>query len=86
MTRVVLPLPKQRKLTEAMAPMLAARIGRLDWRHFPDGESLVTIEEGLDGIDVALVASLHNPDELALPRFRRADRIRVRPGRWSFSR
>lgn len=67
MTRVLLPFPLQRKLTEAIAPMLAARVGRLDWRHFPDGESLVTIEEDLDGIDVALVASLRNPDELALP-------------------
>jgi ribose-phosphate pyrophosphokinase len=67
MTRVLLSFPLQRKLTEAIAPMLAARVGRLDWRHFPDGESLVTIEEDLDGIDVALVASLRNPDELALP-------------------
>ena len=67
MTRMLLPFPLQRRLTEAMAPMLAARNGRLDWRHFPDGESLVTIEEDLDGIDVALVASLRNPDELALP-------------------
>ena len=67
MTRMLLPFPLQRRLTEAMAPMLAARNGRLDWRHFPDGESLVTIEEDLDRIDVALVASLRNPDELALP-------------------
>jgi ribose-phosphate pyrophosphokinase len=67
MTRMLLPFPLQRKLTEAIAPMLAARVGQLDWRHFPDGESLVTIEEDLDGIDVALVASLRNPDELALP-------------------
>jgi ribose-phosphate pyrophosphokinase len=62
MTRVLLSFPPQRKLTEAMAPMLAARVERMDWRHFPDGESLVTIEEDLDGIDVALVASLRNPD------------------------
>jgi ribose-phosphate pyrophosphokinase len=67
MTRMLLSFPLQRKLADAMAPMLAARTGRLDWRHFPDGESLVTIEEGLDGFDVALVASLRNPDELALP-------------------
>lgn len=67
MTRVLLPFPLQRKLAEAMAPMLAARIGPLGWHHFPDGESLVTIEEALDGIDVAIVASLRNPDELALP-------------------
>lgn len=47
--------------------MLGARAGRLEWRHFPDGESLVTIEEDLHGVDVALVASLCKPDELALP-------------------
>jgi ribose-phosphate pyrophosphokinase len=67
MTCMLLPFPLQRELTEAMAPMLAARVGRLDWRHFPDGESLVTIDECLDGIDTALVASLRNPDEHALP-------------------
>lgn len=67
MTRVLLPFPLQRTMADAIAPLLGARVGRLDWRHFPDGESLVAIEEGLDGIDVALVASLRNPDELALP-------------------
>jgi ribose-phosphate pyrophosphokinase len=50
-----------------MAPLLGARTGPLDWHHFPDGESLITIEEDLDGVDVALVASLRNPDELSLP-------------------
>lgn len=67
MNRVLLPFPPQRTLAEAMAPLLDARVGRLDWRHFPDGESLVTIDENLDGVDVALVASLRDPDELALP-------------------
>lgn len=67
MTRVLLPFPLQRELAKAMAPLLAARTGRLDWRHFPDGESLVAVEEGLGCVDVAIVASLHNPDELALP-------------------
>ncbi|CAN7589039.1 ribose-phosphate pyrophosphokinase [Mesorhizobium amorphae] len=67
MTRVLLPFPLQRTLADAIAPLLGARTGRLDWRHFPDGESLVTIEQDLDGVDVALVASLRNPDELALP-------------------
>jgi ribose-phosphate pyrophosphokinase len=67
MTRMLLPFPLQRELTEGMAPMLAARVGRLDWRHFPDGKSLITIEEGVEGINVALVAILRNPDELALP-------------------
>lgn len=67
MTRVLLPFPSQRTMADAMAPLLGARVGRLDWRHFPDGESLLTIEQDMDGADVALVASLRNPDELALP-------------------
>ena len=67
MTRLLLPFPLQRTLADAIAPFLGARSGRLDWRHFPDGESLVTIEQDLQGVDVALVASLRNPDELALP-------------------
>lgn len=67
MTRMLLPFPLQRTLAGAIAALLGAQTGRLDWRHFPDGESLVAIEEGLDGVDVALVASLRNPDELALP-------------------
>lgn len=67
MTRLLLPFPLQRPLADSVAPLLGARAGRLEWRHFPDGESLVTIEEDLHGVDVALVASLCKPDELALP-------------------
>ncbi|TGR08213.1 ribose-phosphate diphosphokinase [Mesorhizobium sp. M4B.F.Ca.ET.190.01.1.1] len=67
MTRVLLPFPLQRTMADVVGSLLGARTGRLDWRHFPDGESLVTIEQDLDGVDVALVASLRNPDELALP-------------------
>ncbi len=67
MTRMLLPFPLQRTLADAIAPLLGARTGRLDWRHFPDGESLVAIEQDLRGFDVALLASLRNPDALALP-------------------
>lgn len=66
MTRVLLPFPAQRTLADAIATPLAARVGRLDWRRFPDGESLVAIDEALDGADVAIIASLHHPDEMAL--------------------
>jgi ribose-phosphate pyrophosphokinase len=66
MTRVLLPFPAQAELARAMAPLLDARIGRLNWRRFPDGESLVAIEENLEGADVVMLASLHHPDEMAL--------------------
>jgi ribose-phosphate pyrophosphokinase len=64
--RVLLPFPPQQSLAERMAGPLAARVGRLEWHRFPDGESLVTLEENLAGADVAVVASLHHPDEMAL--------------------
>lgn len=66
MNRVLLPFPNQDALAASIAPTLEARIGRLDWHRFPDGESLVTLEENLVGADVAILASLHKPDEMAL--------------------
>ena len=66
MTRVLLPFPLQYGIAEAMAPNLEARVGRLDWRRFPDGESLVAIDDALSGADVAIIASLHHPDELSI--------------------
>ncbi len=66
MARVLLPFPAQAVMAEATAPLLGARIGRLDWRRFPDGESLVTIEQNLQDADVAILASLNTPDAIAL--------------------
>jgi ribose-phosphate pyrophosphokinase len=66
MKRVLLPFPAQAPLAAALADPLGARVGRLDWRRFPDGESLVTIDTELGDADVAIVCSLHRPDELAL--------------------
>ncbi|MEO8160291.1 MAG: ribose-phosphate diphosphokinase [Arenimonas sp.] len=63
---MLLPFPAQRPLAAAMAAPLHARVGDLEWRHFPDGESLVTLDEHLDGADVAIVASLRDVDALAL--------------------
>jgi ribose-phosphate pyrophosphokinase len=64
--RVLLPFPAQRGLAGPVAERMGARIGHLEWRHFPDGESLVTIDETLEGCDVTFLATLHRPDEVAL--------------------
>ncbi len=66
MSTVLLPFPAQRRLAEELAPLLGARLARLDWRRFPDGESLVAIDETLQGADAVLLSSLHQPDTLAL--------------------
>lgn len=66
MNRVLLAFPAQTALAQAMAAPLGARLGRLDWRRFPDGESLVAVDEDLADANVAILASLHHPDEMAL--------------------
>lgn len=67
MTAVLLPFPDDRPAAGAVARRLGARMGRLEWRHFPDGESLVAIDEDVGGSDVIVFASLNDPDRKALP-------------------
>ena len=67
MTTVVLPFPDDRALATAVATRLDARLGRLEWRHFPDGESLIAIDENIVDADVVLFTSLNDPDRKALP-------------------
>ena len=55
MNRVLLPFALQRGLAEQMPVTLPAP---LDWRRFPDGESLVAIDGALEGADTAIVANL----------------------------
>src|SRR3546814_1892927 len=71
MTRVLMPFPADAVLAGTINQPLQARIAPVAWRHFPDGESLVTLDDALDGADVAILASLRNADAMALPlRFR----------------
>ncbi|KZC43605.1 MULTISPECIES: ribose-phosphate diphosphokinase [Rhodanobacter] len=67
MNRVLIPFPANAALAATIAPTLRARLAPLAWRHFPDGESLVALDDDLQGADVVLLASLHDPDSLALP-------------------
>src|SRR3546814_13621969 len=67
MTRVLMPFPADAVLAGTINQPLQARIAPVAWRHFPDGESLVTLDDALDGADVAILASLRNADAMALP-------------------
>lgn len=67
MSRVLMPFPADAVLAGRMAPAMRARLAPVAWRHFPDGESLVAVDESLEGADVAILASLRDPDPLALP-------------------
>lgn len=64
---ILIPFPEMSTLASEIAAHLGIVSRPLDWHHFPDGESLVTIPTGLSGDDVAIVATLRDPDRLALP-------------------
>ena len=66
MTRI-LAFPGMMALCEAIAALAGAQVGELDIHRFPDGESLVTLPGDLAGKDVAVLATLREPDPLALP-------------------
>ena len=65
MQPVFLAFPDDAPLAAKVAARVGARTGQLHWRHFPDGESLVALEESL-APDVVLFASLHDPDRKAM--------------------
>ena len=67
MNRVLMPFPADAVLAGTINQPLQARIAPVAWRHFPDGESLVALDDALDGADVAILASLRNADAMALP-------------------
>ena len=64
---ILVPFPEMRPLAETLGPALGAELQGLDWHRFPDGESLMTLSGDLNGADVALLATLRDPDRLALP-------------------
>lgn len=66
MSLILAPFPDMLPMAETMAPALTADIRPIGWRHFPDGESLVTVPEDVAGRDVAVLATLRAPDRLAL--------------------
>jgi ribose-phosphate pyrophosphokinase len=67
MNRVLIPFPADATLANTIATTMDARIAPLAWHLFPDGESLVTIDDALQDCNVAILASLRQADAMALP-------------------
>ncbi|MCP5399949.1 ribose-phosphate diphosphokinase [Novosphingobium malaysiense] len=63
----ILAFPGLMPLGDAIAKLSGAQVGEVDLHRFPDGESLVTLPGDLAGKDVAVLATLRDPDPLALP-------------------
>ena len=67
MTLLILPLPGNEEAAQALAERNAAEVGALTVRRFPDGETYVRLGTEVRDRDVALVNSLHRPDDKLLP-------------------
>lgn len=67
MKRFVLAFPGMEPLAMEIAAEIGADWAAIDLHRFPDGETLVTLPEGLAGRSVAILATLRDPNALALP-------------------
>lgn len=67
MKPMILAFPDMRPFADELAPLLGADCMDVAWHHFPDGESLVTLPPDLAGRDVVLLATLQDPDKVAIP-------------------
>lgn len=67
-------LPGNEELTSRLPVRLAADLGDLESRSFPDGETYVRLLAEVHGRSVVLVCTLDKPDEKVRTRCHRADR------------
>lgn len=67
MKPVLSPFPDMMPMGTQIAQSVGARIVPIGWRHFPDGESLVTLDGDVTGHDVAILCTLREPDRHMLP-------------------
>ena len=62
-------LPGNEKLAADLAVLMGGDIGKLNIRHFPDGETYINVESNVLGTEIIIVASLHQPDDKFLPLY-----------------
>lgn len=67
MTPVLAPFPDMLPMALQLAPHIGARIVPIGWRHFPDGESLITLNGDVADCDLAILCTLRDPDRHMLP-------------------
>lgn len=67
MRPLLLAFPEQAPLAARLAAALGAEQGRVQRHRFPDRESLIALEGDCRNRDVAVLCTLHDPDDLALP-------------------
>jgi len=73
---IVLSLPDDAAFGQALAGALDAEHAEVSWRHFPDGESHVTLPDSLAGRSVVINCTLAHPDPKIAPLLFVADAAR----------
>lgn len=76
MALLLLAMPGNDRMTVKLVESLAADVGTLVVRPFPDRESYVRLGSNVEGRDVALVCTLDNPDPKLAPLLFAADVVR----------
>jgi ribose-phosphate pyrophosphokinase len=64
---LVFALPGNEVFAEELGRSLQAGAGEAEVRRFPDGETYVRLESGVQGREVVLVCTLHEPDDKIVP-------------------
>ena len=67
MSPLLLVLPGNEAFADALARCGMTERSNIAWHRFPDGESLVRVDADCAGRDVAILATQHDPDHVALP-------------------
>jgi ribose-phosphate pyrophosphokinase len=76
MKPLVFALPGNEALADELTTLVDGERGELTFRHFPDGETYVRVEESVDARPVFVVCTLHRPDDKVLPLFFLAETLR----------
>lgn len=67
MTPWVFPMPGNERFGAQVGAVVGARLGIIEYRRFPDGESYVRLPQAVEGDSAMLVCTLDRPDEKILP-------------------
>jgi ribose-phosphate pyrophosphokinase len=66
MSPLIVPLPGNEALADTLVPLIGGERGRLEARHFPDGESYIRFVDDLTGRVIILICTLARPNDKIL--------------------
>jgi ribose-phosphate pyrophosphokinase len=66
-TLLFLPLPGNEAQARTLADLSGGELGSVTVQRFPDGETYVRVATAVENREIALVSSLHRPDDKLLP-------------------